>query len=106
MPTPDIKRLFKTKRWGDRAKVVHMELQGTEGTATKALYTGYHEIPRIIMAIKVPHSKDPASGESFDAIEIEMDLYKAIDFCQQLTNSIDAASPRRVRGAGQYYYGE
>lgn len=100
-----VKRLFKKQSYKDK-KLTHMILQGTSGTATRAVYTGYNEIPRILAAFRVPYSKDPKSGEKFDAIEIEMDLYAAVDFCQQLLNAIDAASPRHPRSARHTQYGE
>ncbi len=105
MTSADVARIFK-KRWFKHEEVVHMQLQGTEATATKAVYMGARELPRIVAAFKVPHSRDPKSGQGFDAIEIEMDLYAAVDFLQQLIHTVDAATPHRPRGAGQYQFGE
>lgn len=103
----DVKRLFK-KRAFRGEQIVHMQLTGVAGTATKAQYDLHGSpFPKIVMAFKVPHTHtDPASGESFDAVEIEMDLIPANEFLQQLINSVDAAMPRRARGAKEREYGE
>lgn len=107
MTLADKQRLFKKKFFGRAAETLkHMILQGTEGTATRAIYTGHREIPKIEVCFKVPHSKDPRTGESFDAIEIEMDLWAATDFAQQLLNSISAATPQMPRPASRTMYGE
>jgi hypothetical protein len=103
----DIKRLFK-KRPFKGEQITHLQLTGVAGTATKAMYDLHGtRMPVVVMAFKVPHTReDPATGESFDAVEIEMDLYAANEFLQQLINSVDAAMPRRARGAAEHAYGE
>lgn len=102
----DIKRLFK-KRPFKGEEVIHWQLSGVAGTATKAQYDLHGSpMPVIVMAFKVPHTVEGQTGTGFDAVEIEMDLYAANDFLQQLIHSVDAAMPKRSRSAGQYQYGE
>lgn len=105
MTMGDKMRLFKKKPFRGE-KITHMVLQGEVGTATHAVYAGAHEIPKVLVAFKVRHGRDPKSKEQFDAIEIEMSLQEAIRFNQQLIHSVDAATPHRPKGAGNYQFGE
>lgn len=107
MASRDVERLFKKRRFGKaQQELKHMELESPEGTATRAVYMGAREMPMIELAFKVPYSRDPRTGESFDAIEITMDLWAANEFAQQLLNSLSAANPHQPRSMQRNQYGE
>lgn len=93
-------RLFRRKA----GKTV-FELQGDVATATHARYAGAKEFPRIELMFKVRGS-DPVTGEHFDELRIELDVYEATKLSNQLLVSLNAALPEKPRGPWRTAYGE
>lgn len=92
-------RFFKRK-----GKKNTWTFQGNVATATRALYMGKKEMPRIELKFEVK-GRDP-KGEVVDEITIELDAWEASKFGDQIIASIQAAVPGIPRGAGRYAFGE
>lgn len=86
-------RLFKKKN-----NKTFMVFQGETATATRAVYQGRHILPTILMQYDIRQGKDPKTGEQFDHIEIELDVFQASKLANQLLVSLAAALPDRPRG--------
>lgn len=93
-------RLFSRK-----PKYTLFQLQGEVATASKAVYQGYKQFPTVLLSFDVKGT-DPVTGKHFDKLEIELDLYTASHFANQLLVSIDAALPARPRGPQRTVFGE
>lgn len=83
-----------------------MSLQGEIATATRAMYQGPGQLPKIQMTFKVNHGRDEHMNETFDTVEIEMDLYASSEFIDQALTSLQAAMPKMPRTSRQTQFGE
>lgn len=98
-------RLFKRRPGTDK---VTLEIDAPKMvSSTRALYQGPREMPRIQAKITLDHGVEhPASDRLVDEIVVEMDVYQATAFMDQMHASLKAAMPSRPRASYNTPYGE
>lgn len=87
-------RLFK-KNARDKET---MFLQGEVGTATRAVYQGRKELPKVEIKIRVQHGHHKGEKKDFDEVVVEMDAVDANDFARDLLAVLHSALPQVARG--------
>lgn len=94
------------QKFGPGKKDNKMVLEGEVASATRALYQGVNQLPRIQFKFKVRHGYDEQAKEQFSEVEIEMDLFAAGKFIDEALSAYHAAMPRMPRTSRQTQYGE